>query len=69
MKDTYTSSDEFFKDYNNEHQRCPKCGSKNHFVTLVFYVPNLQNPKDFKDVNRVRCVDCGFAGIVHDLIK
>lgn len=60
--------DTFEAEYNLKHCLCPKCGSKNVWVTYVGYIhyPNTE----YKDENNAWCNEpyCGWKGIVHDLV-
>ena len=69
MKDKYGSYDEFWKDYEIEHQFCPKCGSKPHSTTLVAYIVNLNKPEDFQDRNSCICLNCGDRHKMHDRVN
>jgi hypothetical protein len=68
MKDHYDSIEDFHEDYGREHRCCPNCGGVNIETTLMGYIANLLHPMDYKDGNVVKCLDCGFRGIQHDLV-
>ena len=54
--------------YYEARKCCPKCHGRNMMQTLMGFLPNANNLEAFKDRNDVRC-DCGWVGIVHDLVK
>lgn len=62
------SYEEFMNKYDKEHSCCPKCGSKNFSSTLVGYIYNPEKPEEYKDRNSVKCFDCGWRGIRHDMV-
>lgn len=68
MKDEYTSSEEFYRDYEKEHCHCPICGQKGVQTSLVGYIADLKRPNEYKDKNRIICHNCGYKGIYHDLV-
>ena len=59
----------FMKQYNKDHEVCPKCGLKYITSTLMAFAIDLQNTNEYKDKNSIECIDCGFQGICHDLIS
>lgn len=59
---------DFMEQYHKEHACCPKCGSKHHSSTLVGYLFNSQHPEKYKDMNSVTCIDCGWKGVVHQMV-
>ena len=59
---------QFMAEYRNQHRVCPKCGSKNYTMTLVGCPFDERHPEDYKDRNACRCNNCGWGGIVHDLV-
>ena len=52
-----------------DHVACPKCGSLKYSSTYVGYIMNYEHPENYKDENAVKCSDCGWKGITHDLVK
>lgn len=54
--------------YRAQHCCCPKCGSRNYSMTLAGYILDSNHPEEYKDRNDVRCYDCGWRGIVHNLV-
>lgn len=59
---------EFIKKYNKEHACCPKCHGRNISSTLVGYRYDENHPEEYKNKNSVKCHDCGWKGIFHDLV-
>lgn len=57
------------EEYNQMHKYCPKCGGKYFSKTLAAYLFNTNSPSSYKNCNFVKCNDCGFEGIVHDLVE
>jgi rRNA maturation protein Nop10 len=51
--------DEFMEKYNLEHEVCPKCGSRQHILTLMGYVFDSSKPHEYKDLNKCECTNCG----------
>ncbi len=66
MSDKY---DKFIREYNSQHTSCPKCGSVEHSTTLMGYIPDLNNLKDFKDRNLCTCIKCGDKHYTHDRVS
>lgn len=64
--DSRKEYNEFMSEYNKNHSRCPKCGSRSYRVTLVAYILNMKKKEEYRDRNRVTC-DCGNVCTVHDL--
>lgn len=62
-------SDDFWKQYHENHKRCPNCGGERYSSTLVAYILNMDDKENYKDKNHIECVACGFKGITHDLVK
>jgi hypothetical protein len=63
--DTFTTGSRCYKNSNRDayylkHKCCPKCGSTHLLTTLVGYIGD--------DRNSAVC-DCGWKGIVHDLVE
>lgn len=52
--------------YIMKHLFCPNCESDNVSHTCVGHF--VMDANDFIDNNKAICGDCGFSGIVHDLI-
>lgn len=65
IRNEYTK---FMEKYSNEHCACPKCGSTHHSSTLVAYVYHHDRPEEYKDLNKVTCTNCGWQGVVHDMV-
>ena len=68
-------TEETLKEYNDimdkyraQHRCCPICSSRNYSTTLVGFFLDANHPDDYKDRNSVHCLDCGWKGIVHDLV-
>jgi len=61
-------SDDFRNQYHNNHKRCPSCGGEDYSSTLVGYVLNMNDKENYKNKNHIECLDCGFKGIIHDLV-
>jgi len=60
---------EFMDKYNEEHEFCPKCGSKKHSTTLMGY-PLIRGEEDkFRDLNQCVCTDCGDVHTTHERIN
>jgi len=51
--------------YSYFHKCCPECGSTHHVQTLC---AGRETPEGYIDSNSSHCSDCGWKGIVHDLI-
>ena len=58
----------FINEYNKQHSCCPICHSENFSSTMAAYPYYEEHPENYKDRNRVRCRDCGWVGIRHELI-
>jgi RNA polymerase subunit RPABC4/transcription elongation factor Spt4 len=59
------SAQKNFEDqYYQNHQCCPECGCDNLETTCVGY---LITNDDSRDKNAARC-ECGWVGIVHDMV-
>ena len=54
------------KEYYDDHECCPKCGSAGLSSTLVGYIFFKGRP--FKNENKRKC-SCGWEGITHDLVR
>ena len=54
--------------YYENHKACPICKSKHTCQTLVGYTFDSRYPELHKDENSTTC-QCGWTGIVHDLIN
>ena len=64
MSDKYVSFQDSYcnsKEYRAEHCFCPKCGCVSHTTTLACCYGD-------KDTNRACCQNCGWRGIVHDMV-
>lgn len=59
---------EFMKEYNKQHECCPKCGATEHTSTLVSYVLNRDEKDKYKDMNSCECMICGDRHSVHDRV-
>ena len=59
---------QFMAEYQKQHRVCPNCGSRNYTMTLVGYIFDETHPEDYKDENVCCCNNCGWRGIVHDLV-
>ena len=59
---------QFMAEYRKQHRVCPKCGLRNYTMTLVGYRFDERHPEDYKDRNTCCCNNCGWGGIVHDLV-
>ena len=57
------------KEYDLNHQVCPKCGNgrNNMFKTCVWFIFYKGEP--YKNENECECMECGWKGIVDDLIE
>lgn len=65
---TLKEYNDFMFKYRTQHCCCPKCGSKNYSTTLAGYIFNSEHPEEYKNKNAVNCLDCGWRGIIHDLV-
>lgn len=65
---TLKEYNEFMSKYRAQHCCCPKCGSKNYSTTLAGYIFNSEHPEEYKNKNAVNCLDCGWRGIIYDLV-
>lgn len=63
-----STQERILSEYNDSHKCCPKCGSDKNTQTLMAFPLDLNNPEKYKDENRVTCLNCGWKGIVHDLV-
>ena len=70
LKTDITPSDyeKFMQSYYFNHKFCPKCKSINHTSTLVGYILDLNNKKEYKDLNICKCAVCGDTHTAHDRI-
>ena len=57
---------DFMEKYHKKHAVCPKCGSKNYTHTIAGYIYN--SPENYKDKNNITCNECGWHGIIHELV-
>lgn len=53
--------------YRELHRYCPRCGSDDLEQTMVGFI--FANLESAQDTNRCTCQECGWRGIVHDLIS
>lgn len=53
------------EEYYLQHSNCPNCLDDN--LTITDKLIKFTGKNDFMDDNKVRC-DCGWRGIVHDLV-
>ena len=53
--------------YYGQHKCCPQCASPRHTSTYMGYIMVLGREGEYKDENHVKCSDCGWKGITHDL--
>lgn len=60
---------DFMEDYHNKHAVCPKCGSTHYTHTLAGYIFDKTHPENYKDRNSVTCNECGWHGIIDDLVS
>lgn len=60
--------DDFMREYEEKHARCPKCGDSGSYTTLVGYILNMDKKDDYKDLNRCICTKCNDAHTKHDRI-
>ena len=61
-----------FDEYYKKHKCCPSCGSKMLRCTLlgmISFQMNIHNPNSYKDTNNALCENCGWEGIIDDLIE
>lgn len=58
---------EALKQYRQQHKACPKCGGISVHHHMVGYA--MQDPVTYRDENQAACNDCGWTGIVHDLVQ
>lgn len=63
-----TNTVKLMREYRENHTYCPECGSCKNHQTLMGYVMDINHPEDFKDLNRVSCIECDWTGTVHDLV-
>ena len=61
--------EKFMKQYDNKHELCPKCGSKEHISTLMGYLFDRNNKDDYKDLNTCNCLNCGDVHTFHERIS
>lgn len=59
---------QFMIDYHKQHRVCPKCGSRDYRTTLLGFIFDERHPEDYKDKNSCQCNNCGWNGIVHNLV-
>ena len=59
---------DFMSAYRDRHRCCPNCGSRNYTMTLAGFPFNHDKPDEYKDRNSCHCLDCGWKGIVHELV-
>lgn len=59
----------FMKNYEINHEVCPKCGAKEHNTTLVGYIFMTSNPEAYKDLNNCTCKNCGDKHTKHERIS
>jgi predicted RNA-binding Zn-ribbon protein involved in translation (DUF1610 family) len=56
-----------YESYYLLHAVCPNCKQDNIEQTCVGYFMSEDGPKN-RDGNRATCGNCGWRGIVHDLV-
>ncbi len=61
--------DIFYKEYNENHKYCPKCGHTGHSTTLAGYILNLEDTESYKDLNDCVCSKCRDKHTVHERVK
>ena len=69
--DQYTPSEtysKFMAQYKIDHEVCPECRKREYRSTLMCFVFYSDDPDSYQDQNDVSC-NCGWKGIVHDLVK
>jgi hypothetical protein len=66
-REDYKKREKFFEKYRKEHYCCPKCHSKNYSTTLAGYILIPGKEDEYKDMNSVECISCGWKGIFHSL--
>src|SRR5688572_25837600 len=54
--------------YHREHAACPQCGSDSFEQTCMGFIIDKNHPERYQDRNRATCMDCGWEGIVHELV-
>jgi hypothetical protein len=54
--------------YDAAHRACPECGSTHYSSTYEGFMMNVDQPDLYVDGNKAVCMDCGWSGIVHDLV-
>lgn len=66
LKESFEKKREQQKLYHLNHKACPECWNTNTRQTYMGFV--FESIETFKDENEAVCNDCGWTGIVHDLI-
>lgn len=64
---TREETHEALKQYRQRHEACPVCGGISVRHHMVGYA--MQDPVTYRDENQAACNDCGWTGIVHDLVQ
>ncbi len=59
----------FMDGYHKKHECCPKCGSKEHWTTLMGYPLVSGKEDEYKDLNSCTCLKCGNIHSAHDRIS
>ena len=59
---------EFKAKYYSDHKACPKCGSIRHSSTYIGIMLDMSKMDEYKDINDIKCSDCGWCCITHDLV-
>ncbi len=57
----------FMKQYNKDHECCPKCGETSHSTTFVGFIYYADSPEEYKDRNNCTC-RCGDKHEFHDRV-
>lgn len=60
------SQAEICREYTWLHCCCPECGGDHHEQTCIGFL--FTSVETTEDRNSSRCLDCGWSGIVHDLV-
>ena len=61
--------EDFKREYDEEHEACPKCNALSHISLFMVYPFDVNNKQDYKDLNFCICNECGDEHIAHERVR